>query len=403
MTTDLDSLEARAIAAMPGIAFIIEPDVILDLIRRVREAERERDHAHAQVESLHETCCIHIAAEDESDVDAIRRAGREHDALRVDRDSAHRMLEEAARRLGVDTDGLRPAHVFRAIEALKSERDETRERKEQAERALARLSPDGRPGVQLYLGPDSDAPDMPMFGIIVTRSPFLIDDDPNHFGARDVYQWVYDEESYRCEIESVGYLVDEGWLCGEQEQLGMATELATKAVAERDALRAERDEALREAAAQQLAATGYARRAGEALVERDEALARMTEHAASMEHYANEDAVAMRAERDALRAERDALAAKLANEQAAHELEKRAHERTWNHKAEIIDLVRDLIAVIDRDGGQAQAKDFLLKTSIERAAGVVADGMGRLIGSVTANLRSLNVEKRQAACIEVDF
>jgi hypothetical protein len=63
-------------------------------------------------------------------------------------------------------------------------------------------------------------------------------------------------------------------------------------------------------------------------------------------------------------AERDA-------EREAHALEKRAHETTWNSKKSIVDLVRNLIAVIDRDGGHKQSEDYLLSVSIARASEAV--------------------------------
>lgn len=192
MTTDINHLEVLAKAANVGsnrlvYAAAASPDVILDLIRRVREAERalslakhlhrtdpsdaldrrtirtvarndgfvhsadvlrllddaekaenERDALRAERNSLREASIpeyasalgeieaalgICGAAPVADTVERVRALRAERDAARVD----GRMLEEAARRLGVETDGLKPAHVFRAIEALKSERDALRE------------------------------------------------------------------------------------------------------------------------------------------------------------------------------------------------------------------------------------------------------------------------------------
>lgn len=119
-----------------------------DLIRRVREAERERNTLRKERDAAFERADTYARESDaratkeragtadryEGLVEAVkldwRDACRERDALRAERDLARvdgRMMKEAARRLGVDTDGLKPAHVFRAIETLKRERDALRE------------------------------------------------------------------------------------------------------------------------------------------------------------------------------------------------------------------------------------------------------------------------------------
>jgi hypothetical protein len=130
------------------------------------------------------------------------------------------------------------ASLLARAEQAERERDAALHWKEKAERALSHLSPNGRPGVQLYLDEDSGAPDMPMFGIVETYSPYIIADEMNEDGSYDVYQWRYDEESFSCEMQTAGYLIDDEWLCTEDEKRDAAIARAERAEAERDALRA---------------------------------------------------------------------------------------------------------------------------------------------------------------------
>lgn len=162
MTTDIDDLEAKAKTATPGpwgfsdeghlcvdavslngnvytaylfpeadldpddadVQYIAaaSPNVILDLIRRVREAEAGAVQRWKDANGYDDLLAAYSKAIDERDAalaerDALASRVREAEA---DRDSAHRMMEEAARRLDVDTDGLKPVHVFRAIDALRA-------------------------------------------------------------------------------------------------------------------------------------------------------------------------------------------------------------------------------------------------------------------------------------------
>jgi hypothetical protein len=119
--------------------------------------------------------------------------------------------------------------------------DEQRWARERFENAMAQIAPGGR-RYQLQLDDESPVPGMPMFGVIETRSPFLIDEKEDDHGFFDVYQWVYDEESFSCERQSVGLFITEDDLCKRDDA---AEEALATALRERDAaiVRAETAEA----------------------------------------------------------------------------------------------------------------------------------------------------------------
>lgn len=111
--------------------------------------------------------------------------------------------------------------------------------------ALELVAPDGR-GLQLFLG-EGPAPGMPMYGSVCTESPYLIATKPegpdaSFAGAREVYQYTYDEDTQReAEHCAVGYFVTEDWLC---ERDAGAEEKNREAPARAEAAERERDEAL---------------------------------------------------------------------------------------------------------------------------------------------------------------
>ena len=110
--------------------------------------------------------------------------------------------------------------------------------------ALELVAPDGR-GLQLFLG-EGPAPGMPMYGSVCTESPYLIATKPegpdaSFAGAREVYQYTYDEDTQReAEHCAVGYFVTEDWLC---ERDAGAEEKNREALARAEAAERERDEA----------------------------------------------------------------------------------------------------------------------------------------------------------------
>jgi chromosome segregation ATPase len=129
------------------------------------------------------------------------------------------------------------------------------------------------------------------------------------------------------------------------------------------------EKATREAAGALTAeeATALRARAEKAEADLADTARRLQEAAAKGALYWHEAARA-----DTALRERDAAIARAEKAEAALADERDAHAVTWQRKSTIIDRVRGLVAVIDRDGGHAQEADYTLIASIERASSVVS-------------------------------